>query len=172
MAHMGRLELLRWQFPVSWGLLRLHLDALTEESLLWAPHADSWTVRPGPSGWVADWQVPEPERCPPPTLAWLLWHLGWWWSTAYERSFGTEAPARESVRWPGDLARGRDWMLECHDRWAGRLDGLTEADLDGPNRTEWLPPDLTLGHVLSWVNLELIKNAADIGAVRRLYEVR
>ncbi|GAA2811591.1 hypothetical protein FHR33_001093 [Nonomuraea dietziae] len=34
--------------------------------------------------WVPDWTETEPDPVPVPTIGWLSWHIGWWWSVAID----------------------------------------------------------------------------------------
>ena len=176
---MSELERLRWQLDVSWSLLAMHLGQVTDEEALWEPASNCWNVRQKPDGtWAADWVVPEPEPAPVPTIAWVMWHIGLWWDQAYAQCFGEPgASAKEfdwseaaaSTPWPGDVASAVKQINECHDRWSRALGSLTEEDLNSTERTRWFADgSLSLGHVLAWANVELMKNAAEIGALRLL----
>ncbi|MET9063453.1 DinB family protein [Streptosporangium sandarakinum] len=177
---MSELERLRWQLNVSWSLLSLHLERVTDEEALWEPTSNCWTVRRRPDGtWAADWVVPEPEPIPVTSIGWVMWHIGFWWSHTHERCFGKPgavaaeldwSEAAAAIPWPGDAASAVGWLTECRDRWAGALDSLNETELNSTERSRWFPDGtLSLGHVLAWVNIELMKNAAEIGSLRHLY---
>ncbi|PZG21198.1 DinB family protein [Nonomuraea aridisoli] len=169
-------ERLRWQLDVSWSLLSLHLKQVTDEEALWEPAANCWSVRRQPDGtWAADWAVPEPEPIPALSVGWVMWHIGFWWTHAHTQCFGRPDAALDWSRaaaltpWPGDVASAIAWLTDCHDRWTTALTSLTEADLDSTERTGWFADgSLSLGHVLGWANLELMKNAAEIGTLRHL----
>ncbi|MEU6739401.1 DinB family protein [Streptosporangium sandarakinum] len=178
---MSELERLRWQLNVSWSLLSLHLERVTDEEVLWEPASNCWNVRRRPDGtWAADWVVPEPEPTPVTSVGWVMWHIGFWWSHTHERCFGEPgavtaeldwSEAAAATPWPGDAASAVGWLTGCHDRWTGALDSLNEAELNSTERSRWFPDGtLSLGHVLAWVNIELMKNAAEIGSLRHLYD--
>ncbi|WP_433499065.1 DinB family protein [Sphaerimonospora sp. CA-214678] len=110
---MSEPERLHWQLNVSWSLLSLHLERVTDEEALWEPVSNCWNVRRKTDGtWAADWAVPEPEPIPVPTIGWVMWHIGFWWGNAYEQCF--EHPdaataefdwseAASTTPWPGDV---------------------------------------------------------------------
>ncbi|MFC4062087.1 DinB family protein [Planomonospora corallina] len=176
---MCELERLRWQLNVSWSLLTLHLERVTDEEALWEPAANCWSVRRRADGtWAADWVVPEPEPIAATSIGWVMWHIGLWWSQAYTRCFGSPgaaagefdwSAAAAATPWPGDVASAVGWLHGCHDRWAAALESLSDADLDSTERSGWFADGtLPLGHVLAWANIELMKNAAEIGSLRHL----
>ena len=47
---VARLDLLRWQFDLTWSLFELHLEQLKPEDFLWEPATRSATVRRGVDG--------------------------------------------------------------------------------------------------------------------------
>ncbi|SDK88847.1 DinB superfamily protein [Glycomyces sambucus] len=160
--------LLRWQFDLTWALFDYHLDRLEDEDFLHAPAPVHWTLHPtAAGGWEPDWADTEPEPVPVPTIAWLTWHLGWWWSTAADHLAGRTPRERADVAWPGPGALTIAWLRGLREEWAAILDGLTAADLDRPSAYPW-PADagLTTAHLAAWVNAELMKNAAEIGQLR------
>ncbi|GAA4614449.1 DinB family protein [Saccharopolyspora hordei] len=164
-----RIDLVRWQFGLTWSLCELHLGALEPEDFRWEPAAHCWTVRRGDDGeWVADFAEVEPDPVPVPTIAWLTWHLGWWWTVATDHVQGRTPTERTDVRWPG-AESAVEWLRGLRDEWVSALGRLTDADLDGPAPFPWQDdPDKTLAHSLAWVNAELMKNVAEIGQLRLL----
>ena len=59
---------------------------------------------------------------------------------------------------------------ECLRRTA--LADLTDDDLRSTERTRWPFQDRPFGDLIGWANVELTKNAAEIGYARFLYAVR
>lgn len=165
----SRHDVLGRQLEIAWGLLDYHLERLTTEALLWEPAALCWTMRRVGAGWVPDWQDTEPDPIPVPTIAWTTWHIGWWWSVALDHAAGREPRARTSVQWPGDRDAVVAWLRTLHDDWAVALERLTEADLDGAAPFPWAPDSgRTVADMAGWVNVELMKNAAELGQLRLL----
>ncbi|RMI33106.1 DinB family protein [Streptomyces triticirhizae] len=163
-------EQVRWQCDVAWSLLDHHLQRLTADDYLWEPGPLVWTMRPtADGGWRPDWADTEPEPVPVPTIGWLSWHLGWWWSTARDHALGRTPLAREEVRWPGPGEPTVAWLRSLREDWANVLDGVDEADLAAPAAFPW-PADAgyTRAHLLAWVTVELTKNASEIGQLHLL----
>jgi hypothetical protein len=150
-------ELLVRQFDLVWSLAELHLDALVEADFLWAPAELTWTVHRGDDGaWRPDFAELEPDPIPVPTIAWLTWHIDWWWSAALDRAEGRTPPDRAAVLWPGTGAAALTRIRELAVEWSALLTDLDES-----------PPN-TLAHLASWVNIELTKNIAEVGQLRLL----
>ena len=170
----SRINLLRWQLEVAYSLLELHLSDLTDEECFWQPAPRCWTVRKSAAGrWVADWEVPEPTPAPAPTIAWLTWHVGYWWTKAYDHSFGPGNLRREDVDWPGSAEATVDWLRMCKMQWTCGLESISESELDSSERSQWfMRGTKPFGHVVAWANTELMKNTAEIGYVRHLHDAR
>ena len=168
------LAMLTRQLDTAWALTRHHLHGLTTEECLWRPAARGpHVVRAGtPPRWVADWPAHEGYDLGPPSIAWLTWHIGFWWSMAIDHSFGAGTLTREDVEWPGEAEAVRAWIGGLHDRWRAELARLGSAELASAARTRWPMRGRPFGDVVAWVTLELMKNAAEIGVVRFLYGVR
>ncbi|WP_067966039.1 DinB family protein [Nocardiopsis trehalosi] len=167
-----RIHLLTRQLDIAWALFEHHLADLDDTAHLWEPAPGAWTVRPDAEGrWVPDWQVPEPEPVPTLTIAWLTWHIGYWWTTTLGHCVDGSAPDREEIFWPGSADAAAAWLRDLHTRWRAVLEPLTDADLDSTERTATLPwgAGMTLGDVAGWVTVELTKNVAEIGIVHHLY---
>lgn len=160
--------LLRRQFDLTWALFEHHLERLEPRDHLWQPAPLCWTLHLREGVWVPDFAAEEPDPVPVPTVAWLGWHIGWWWGTALELLQEREALAPESVHWPGPDG-AVEWLRSFRGRW---LTLLPELDPRAPAPFPW--PEGT-GHTVAdtaaWVNSELMKNAAEIGQLRMLRAV-
>ncbi|PJE94290.1 damage-inducible protein DinB [Streptomyces carminius] len=166
----SRRDLLRRQFDLTWALLEYHLERLVEEDFRWEPAAHCWTVRRDPGGrWVPDWAETEPDPVPVPTIAWLSWHIGWWWGTAADHAAGRTPRERTEVVWPGSGRAAVEWLRGLRAEWLVVLDRLTDAELDATAPFPWQgDPARTVADTAAWVNAELMKNAAEIGQLRLL----
>lgn len=161
------------QLETAWMLTRYHLDGLATEECLWRPADRGLHVHQDAAGtWRADWPEHEGYDLGPPSIAWLTWHLGFWWSMVLDHSFGAGTLAREEVTWPGTADAARDWILGLHDRWRAAIEPLTDDDLRSSGRSRWPLHDRPFGDIVAWANVELTKNAAEIGYARFLYAVR
>ena len=151
-------DLLRWQFDLNWALFEDHLDRLTPDDFLWEPVGLVWTVRDG----GPDWADTEPDPVPVPTIAWVTWHIGWWWSVAIDHAHGRPPRDRTEITLPGP-AETVAWLRALRDEWVAVVGTL---DLTAPSTFPW--PDKTVGHMVAWLNAELMKNVAEIGQLRML----
>jgi hypothetical protein len=130
-------DCLRRQFDTAWKLVTYHLDGLTTEECLWRPAERGLHVARGADGrWRGDWPEHEGYDLGPPSIAWLTWHVGFWWS------------------------------------WQRRVAALGADDLRSSAMTRWPFTDRPFMDVIAWVNLELMKNAAEIGYARFLHTGR
>lgn len=163
-------QVLADQHELVWALARYHLDLLTEVDLHWTPAPLHWTLRQDTAGgWVSDWSDAEPDPIPVPTIAWITWHLGWWWSTALAHLEGQDPPAREDVAWPGDRDGVCAWLEDLHRRWIAAVTACSSADLAAEAPFPWPPGSgRTVADLLAWANAELMKNVAELGQVRLL----
>ena len=161
------------QLDIAWALTTYHLEGLSTEECLRRPAAKGLHVQQGPDGvWRADWPDHEGYDLGPPSIAWLTWHIGFWWSMTIDHSFGDGTLTREDVAWPGSADAARTWIGDLHDRWRSELERLSNDDLRSTERTRWPVQDRPFADVIAWVNVELMKNAAEIGYARFLYGVR
>jgi hypothetical protein len=89
------------QLDMAWKLAAYHLEGLTTEECLWRPASAGPHVHRGTDGaWRADWPEHEGYGLGPPSIAWTTWHMGFWWSMAFDHAFGGATLAREPVAWP------------------------------------------------------------------------
>lgn len=165
-------ELALRQLNISWSLLEYHFKGLTTEECLWQPAKRGFHVAESPRGWVADWPETEDYANGPPSIAWLMWHIGFWWSMVIDHSFGSATLQREDVTWPGSAKLAVARIEELHGQWVSHLEGLSNADLMSTERSRWPITDRPFVDIVLWVNLELMKNVSEIGYCRFLYGVR
>ncbi|MGW9396148.1 DinB family protein [Streptomyces sp. NPDC055642] len=169
-APTPRTELLRWQFELTWSLFEYHLERLEPEDFLHEPAPRCWTVRRSAEGtWIPDWADTEPDPVPVPTIAWVSWHIDWWWSVTLDHARGRRPRERTDITWPGEGAPTVDRLRALRTEWLALLDDLTDTDLDAIAPFPWPnDPAHTTAHMLAWVNAELMKNATEIGQLRLL----
>ncbi len=161
------------QLDTAWKLASFHLDGLTTDECLWRPEQRGLHVQRASDGtWRADWPEREGYDIGPPSIAWLTWHVRFWWSMVIDHSFGRGALAREQVLWPGDADAVREAITRLHGEWRAAIEALSDEDLRSSQRTRWPLRDRPFAEVIAWANVELTKNAAEIGYARFLYAVR
>ena len=145
----SRRDLLRWQFDLTWALFEYHLERLRPEDFLWEPGPLCWTVRQAADGsWVPDWADTEPDPVPVPTIAWVSWHIGWWWSVAADHLHGRPPRERTAVTWPGDGESTVAWLRDLRTDWLAALDALDadtalDAEAQFPSPNDPLPPSMS-----------------------------
>lgn len=165
-------RVLERQFDTAWALASYHLDGVTTEECLWRPAAAGLHVRPTPEGWQADWPESEGYELGPPSIAWITWHMVFWWSMVLDHSFGAGRLTRQDVWWPGGAEAVRDGLAHLKEQWCERLGELSSDDLASADLTRWPFRDRPFADVVAWVNVELTKNAAEVGYARFLHGVR
>ena len=160
------------QFETAWKLTDYHLTGLTTDECLWRPSMHGPHVRRIEEGaWVADWPIDERYEAGPPSIAWIGRHMLFSWSTALDRNFGAATLGREDIGWPGDADGLRKHLERTRDQWRAQLAALDDERLQS-ERARWPFGDRPLADLFAWANVELAKNAAEIGYVRFLHASR
>lgn len=128
---------------------------IDDAAAYWEPSPDCITVRQVDGRLVADWPDESAEVLPETTVAWLLWHIEWWWSNTLVVCHGGSPVAPADHDWSGSVNR----IQALRDEWAGLLETT-----DPETVVVGLMPDPTpLWEVAGWVNFELTKNVSEIG---------
>ncbi len=164
------LNTLRWQYEITWRLAERHLTKLSDEACLWQPQPNSWTVHQNADGrWQPEWADKEPDPLPTASIAWLSWHLIWWWLALIAAVKGERALKRDEVYWPGDCHATVARLRELSAEWDRLLAAMHESDLEQPLAFPWHEARPTR-LAIAWANCELMKNVAEIGNIRLLFE--
>lgn len=152
------------QFDMVWALAEIHLDGLTDQDLWFEPSDTVWTVRRTADGrWRPDWADVEPDPIPVPTIAWLTWHISWWWSVALDHANGATPRDRADIFWAGRAPSAVAQLRQMRTEWRAVLG----SDLRRRCSYPWGPQAArTLADTAAWVNFELTKNIAEIGQLR------
>ncbi len=84
-----------------------------------------------------------------------------------DRSFGDGQLERQDVPWPG-TSESMVAINGLQERWLDRLERLDESDFSSGDLTAWPYTDgRPFRHVVAWVNVELMKNVAEMCLLRR-----
>lgn len=160
---------IKFQLDISWRLLELHLNGLDDDICLWRPRSRGLYVERKSEIWCSDWPDSEGYEIGPPNIAWLTWHIIFWWSMVLDHSFGRGTLKRGDVHWPGTISDVRKTIFQLHDQWSDKLDALPDEEFMSSKRTGWPFGNKPFYELAAWLNLELMKNAAEIGYCRFLY---
>ncbi|MBR0600296.1 DinB family protein [Sinanaerobacter chloroacetimidivorans] len=165
-------NLINFQFDISWQLLEYHFNGLTDEECLWKPQANGLHVHHEGGKWRADWPDSESYDIGPASIAWLTWHIIYWWSMVLDYSTGNGTLTREQVQWSGNITDVSENINNLRDRWKTLLEKLSDDELLSCKRTYWPFSNKPFYELAAWLNLELMKNASEIGYCRFLYASR
>ena len=161
------------QHELAWRLACHHLAGLENDECLWRPSDRGLHVTVDRDGsWRGEWPSHERYDLGPPSIAWLLWHMDYWWSRVIDHSFGDVVRGEDDLASPGDVDAIRRRLTALHEAWMREMGALDDDDLRSAERTGWPYRNRPFCDVAAWVNVELTKNAAEIGYARFLYAVR
>lgn len=150
----------------------MHLAGLEDEEYFWRPADKGLHIHNESGTWRADWPESEEYDIGPPSIAWLTWHITFWWSMAYNYTFVDGTLAREQVGCPKSAEEAKETISRLHDEWTMAAASLSDDELLTSERTRWPFEDRPFHELAAWLNLELMKNAAEIGYCRFLYASR
>ncbi len=158
------------QFEISWQLFQYHLKDLTTDECLWRPRPTGVypTLLAG-GRWKADFPATEDYDAGPTNIAWLLWHIEYWWSMTLDHNFGDQRFSKDNFPWYPDIGKNKESIKRLKENWLDILAKLTEEELVSARVSHWPLTDLPYIEIVGWLNLELMKNAAEIGYIRFLY---
>ena len=165
-------DVLLRQHEIAWSLASYHLESLGTDECLWRPSTKGLHVIVSDTGWRGEWPDHEGYDLGPPSIAWIVWHIGFWWSMTINHSFEDSSLSQESIICPCTSDGVKQWLLSFHKRWNNLLSTVSDEDLLSPARTKWPFQDRPFADVVAWVNIELTKNVSELGYARFLYATR
>jgi hypothetical protein len=167
-------DTLLWQLGVVSSLFDMVVAGLTDADAMRPPAVGAWSVRLEGRVWRADWADDALNPGPPTTVAWLLWHVGWWWSDVIGRAFGDGGVERDDAPWPGSVQAAIERVRDCQTQWRAGIAATSDEDFASTALGDrcWPLTGLPFSRVVAWVNTELMKNTAEIGATRRILSAR
>lgn len=162
-AHLLR------QFDLARRLAEHHFAGLSDAEIMWRPAARGLHVWRRAGRWQPDWPDTEAYELGPSSIAWLGWHMGYWLTSAIAQPDGGAQHDCDGIAFPGPQGLV-PWLERLLDQWRQQVAGLDTDALAAPAR--WPAAGWAMSDVAAWANLELMKNVAEIGAVRFHYAVR
>lgn len=130
-------ENILFQLDMGWQLYLYHTDNLEEEETLWSFSPTSLQVRKKDNEWIIDWPESEGYEIGPPSIAWTMWHIIYWWSTSLDCNFGDGTLRKEEILWPGSIEKAKNTIKLLHDQWVTKLIDLTEIDYNSKKYSKW-----------------------------------
>lgn len=158
-----------FQLDIVWQLFLYHCNDLGEQEALWCKLPDGLCIRKTENKWIADWPETEIYTIGPPSIAWTLWHILYWWNTTLCACDGAAIPSKEAILWPGSVQDAIQQVHDCHNRWVAFVSSLEESEFQSTNRCRWPFEGQSFASLALWLNAELMKNAVEIGTGRFLY---
>src|SRR5690554_3187258 len=169
---MGNSEIkenILFQLEMCWQLYLYHTENLQEEEALWSFTPTGLKVRKKDDEWCIDWPDSESYDIGPSSIAWVMWHIIYWWSTALDGNFGDGTLKKEEILWPGSIEKAKMTIKLLRDKWILKLNDLSDTDYKSKQYSKWPLEDRNFADIALWLNGELMKNAAEIGYGRFLY---
>ncbi len=160
-----------FQLDICWQLFEYHLKDLTEQEAFWCISDDGLNVRFANGNWTADWPETEAYSMGPPSIAWTLWHIQFWWKNALSANFKNKTLSKEEIVFPGTLQDAIIEIRNCHDEWIKILNNLTEEQCRSAEFSVWPFQGQSFIETALWLNAEFMKNVSEIGSGRFLYAV-
>jgi hypothetical protein len=161
------------QLEISWQLLSYHLNDLTIEECLWKPTEKGvFLTQIDENTWKGSFPDSEEYEMGPPNIAWLTWHIDFWWTMVINHSFEDGTSNSEQVVWNPSMDNIKSRFEELKNEWTKRVSNLSPSDLNSTEHSKWPITDIPFSDIVAWLNLELMKNASEIGYIRFLYANR
>ncbi|GAB2566306.1 DinB family protein [Gracilibacillus alcaliphilus] len=164
------LENITFQFSISKQLLEYHLTSLEQEEYSWrSPNAGLYIQEEG-GKWFAKLPESEAYEIGTPSIAWTLWHITFWWEMVLDHSFGEGTLTQEDIKVHEQVESVKTAIHTLIEKWEQILAGVTEEELYSKAYSKFpFNNEVAFHQLASWLNLELMKNAAEIGYARFEY---
>lgn len=161
---------IQFQFSISRQLLEYHLSSLEQKEYMWQPLNSSLYIKKADGIWYAELPETESYGIGPPSIAWILWHITFWWEMVFNHSFGEGDLTKDDVEATADAEKIKAHLYELADGWEKKLSQLTEEEWTSRQHSSFpFNNEVEFHKLASWLNLELMKNASEIGYARFNY---
>ena len=167
---MARAAMLLTMFDAAYARLRNRLAGLSDEEFFWQPVQNCWTIyqEPATGRWTYHYAIPDPQPPPVTTLGWQLVHLAACKVIYHEWAFGAARLTFPELVIPHTATGAIAWLEDGQALLRAELQGLSEAQLDEPRRTNW--GELWPAWRIFWVMLDHdALHGGAIGQLRDLY---
>lgn len=170
MDNQSLLDNINFQFTIAKQLLDYHLSSLEQEEYIWCSPKSSLNIKEVDGKWEADLPDTEAYDIGPPSIAWTLWHITYWWEMVIDHSFGEGRLKKEDIKVIPDVKEIKRHIESLITRWEKILDQLVDDQLHSKKLSSFPFYNKVEFHKLAaWLNLELMKNAAEVGYARFVY---
>lgn len=159
------------QLEISWQLFLYHMESIEDTEALWVASPQGLKIKENEGVWVADWPETEEYEIGPSSIAWTMWHIIYWWSATFKYNFESVTLEKEEVVWPGNVHKAKKKIISLHDGWVELLNSMEEVDFLSEQHAKWPFVGKTFADIALWLNVELMKNASEIGYGRYLYAI-
>lgn len=163
------LDAISRQFDIGCSLLDHHLQDLSTEECHWHPSGKGPRIAWLAGRWTPTWPIDERYEAGPPSIGWIGWHICMWWSMAIHHNFRQAELSVEDIECQGSAELLVAELVRLRQEWKELLVGLRVGDDGSEWQSRWPFSGGSLLDLLCWANLELMKNASEIGYVRFLY---
>ena len=106
-----------FQLDISWQLFEYHCHDLSEEEAMWCKTPQGLQIRKKDDCWIADWPDTEDYKIGPSSIAWIMWHILYWWKNVLSASKENKIIEKEDVIWPGTVQLAILEINKCHKEW-------------------------------------------------------
>ena len=86
------------QLNIAWQLFEYHCNELEDTEAMWCGAPNGLQIRKTENTWTADWPETEAYTIGPPSIAWTMWHILYWWRTAITASKEKHIPEKEEIK--------------------------------------------------------------------------
>ncbi|WP_059103435.1 DinB family protein [Shouchella shacheensis] len=164
---------IKFQFSISKQLLDYHLTSLEQEEYMWKSPKSGLFLKEFEGEWFADLPETESYDLGTPSVAWTLWHITFWWEMVFDNAFGEGKVKKEDIKVTTDVAEIKRQINSLAERWESKLNQLTSEDYQSKKYSKFpFNNEVEFHKLASWLNLELIKNASEVGYARFDYAKR
>ncbi|GAA0370536.1 DinB family protein [Bacillus horti] len=161
------LDNIQFQFSISKQLLNYHLKTLNQEEYMWRSPNSGLYLKNEDGVWKAELPETESYDLGTPSIAWTLWHITYWWEMVFDYSFSEGRLTLNEVIVYEDVASVKKHLHYLTEKWEEKLANLSSEELLSKTLTKFPFENQVEFHKLaSWLNLELMKNASEIGYAR------